>query len=221
MSSENNVYSQAAEQKELVHAVRADFFKSLLQEWSRPPEEVDELMGQTDCFYLPDFARSDLISQSSSHSKIIMINDVERGLLACSVTPTDENGNPSEMRWVYSIMQAGDWLRYGVLIQGPPRRIFNYTQHQEYVLSVEKIWDRPCDNQVRDAAGLLLEWRFNEPEFYKEFAVRERFIIIARHLHFRLGRIIQTVVQQEEIGVDDQRDSAFSDDDFRHENFGE
>ena len=89
------------------------------------------------------------------------------------------------------------------------------------MLSVEKIWDRSCDNQVRDAAGLLLEWRFNEPDFYKEFTVRERFIIIARHLHFRLGRIIQTVVQQEEIGVDDQRDSAFSDDDFRHENFGE
>lgn len=217
MSSEKNIYSLADEQKKTVHAVRSEFFGALLQEWSRPPEAVDELMGQTDCFYLPDFA----VKEHSSSPKTIMINDVERGLLACSVTPPDENGNPSDTRWVYSIMQAGDWLRYGVLIQGPPRRIFNYTQHQEYVLSVEKIWDRPCDNQVRDAAGLLLEWRFNEPDFYREFAVRERFTIIARHLHFRLGRIIQTVVQQEDGGLNDQRNSAYPDDDFIHENFGE
>lgn len=216
MSSEK-ISSLADEQKRIVHSVRNDFFGALLKEWSRPPEAVDELMGQTDCFYLPDFA----VKNRQGAFKTIMINDVERGLLACSVTPTDENGDPTDTRWVYSIMQAGDWLRYGVLIQGPPRRIFNYTQHQEYVLSVEKIWDRPCDNQVRDAAGLLLEWRFNEPDFYKEFAVRERFTIIARHLHFRLGRIIQTVVQQEEGDLDDQRNSAYPDDDFRHENFGE
>jgi len=217
MSSVNSIKDVIAHQKDTVHQIRNSFFDSLLSEWSRPPEEVDDLMGQRDCFYAPDFSNA----QRSKDPKTVMIKDVERGLLAASVTPIDADGKESDTRWVYSILQAGDWLRYGILIQGPPRRILDYSQHQDYVLSVEKIWDRPCDNQVRDTAGLLLEWRFNEPNFYDEFVIRERFSIIARHLHFRLGRIIQTVVQQEEGDQIDRRNSSHADDDFNHENFGE
>jgi len=217
MSSVNSIKDVIAHQKDTVHQIRNSFFDSLLSEWSRPPEEVDDLMGQRDCFYAPDFSTP----QRSKDPKTVMIKDVERGLLAASVTPVDADGKESDTRWVYSILQAGDWLRYGILIQGPPRRILDYSQHQDYVLSVEKIWDRPCDNQVRDTAGLLLEWRFNEPNFYDEFVIRERFSIIARHLHFRLGRIIQTVVQQEEGDQIDRRNSSHADDDFNHENFGE
>lgn len=211
----SSVYDISVQQKELIHKVRNEFFDALIEEWTRHPEEVDKLMGQEDCFYLPDF-KSKL---ANLPQKEVMIKDVERGLLAVSVTPTDEHGNPQDTRWVYSIMQAGDWLRYGVLIQGPARKIYSYAQHQEYTLSIEKIWDRPCDNQLRDAAGLLLEWRFEEPTFYDQFVCRERFIIIARHLHFRLGRIVQTVVQEQEMESYRTKDEDL--DDFSHENFGE
>lgn len=211
----SSVYDISEQQKRLIHKVRNEFFDALIEEWTRHPEEVDKLMGQEDCFYLPDF-KSKLPNRPQ---KEVMIKDVERGLLAVSVTPTDEHGNPQDTRWVYSIMQAGDWLRYGVLIQGPPRKIISYAQHQEYTLSIEKIWDRPCDNQLRDAAGLLLEWRFEEPTFYDQFVCRERFIIIARHLHFRLGRIVQTVVQEQEMEEYHAKDDDL--DDFSHENFGE
>jgi hypothetical protein len=148
-------------------------------------------MGQDDGFFLPDFA-----ANRKGRGSSIYVNDVPRGLLAASVTPEQSLDVPYGLRWVYSIMQAGDWLRFGVMIQGAPQALIRFEQYHENVLAVERIWDRSCDYQLRDSSGLLLEWRFSEPDFYKEFVIRERFLIMARHMHFRLGKVLRPLLDE-------------------------
>lgn len=175
-------------QKEDLLRIRNDFFDEILEEWSRPPETIDDIMGQSEFFLMPDFA-----SHRKNDPETVMVKDVKRGLLAVSVTPPQSTYPLGGLRLVYSIMQAGDWIRYGFLLQGDPRLVIMYQQHHDNLLSVERIWDRPCDYQFRDRGGLLVEWRFREPQFYKEYMYRERFKIITRHLHFRLGRSVLSV----------------------------
>lgn len=233
----NTFLSVEEEQKNKVLSVRKSFFNSLKDAWSRKPEEVDRLMKQEDCFYLPDYLRS---KEEQEKLDVVIIENLNQGILAVSVTPVKENGQLSDIRWIYSIMQAGDWFRFGVLIQGPAKKVIQYAQNQNYMLSIEKIWDSKCDHQVRDSAGLLLEWRFVTPDFYDNFVCRERFLIIARHLHFRIGRIIQSTMDNDEDFVVDGGVKSFVnkdgleiisldndlnlnlnlDDDFNIDNFG-
>lgn len=198
--SNEDIFNDVQKQKDLVHAVRDMFFEDLLEEWSRPPELIDRLMAQDEFFLAPDFS-----SNLKNHPETIMIKDVSRGLLAVSVTPQgnfsgDEDAGgvlyPAPVRIVYSVMQAGDWIRFGFLLQGDPRMLVSYQQHNDHLLSVESIWDRPCDYQFRDHGGLLVEWRFHEPDFYNNYVIRERFKIIVRHLHFRLGRSVMSLFDQ-------------------------
>ena len=181
MSQLEHKLQEAADQKALVHAMRAQFFADLLREWARTPERIDVVMGQNESFLLPDYATA-----RATNPDTIMINDIEHGLLAASVTPSDQEGS---LRWVYSVLQAGDWLRWGILVQGSPKQIVQFTQHHDALLSMERVWDRQHDYQFRDDGGVLFEWRFYEPTFYNDFAVRERMVIMARHFHFRLGKI--------------------------------
>jgi hypothetical protein len=190
-SAPERARSLALDQQESVLTIREDFFHGLLTEWSRPVEDIDRIMGQDDGFFVPDF-----VTNRKEQPSAIYLNDVPRGLLAASVTPEQSVGVPQGLRWVYSIMQAGDWLRFGVMIQSAPQALMRYELYHENVLSVERIWDRSCDYQLRDASGLLLEWRFCEPDFYKEFVIRERFLIMARHMHFRLGKVLRPLLDE-------------------------
>lgn len=177
------------QQRAAVHAIRDEFFNALLGEWTRPAEPIDRMMEQDDALFVPDHAAG-----LGHDPKTIFVRDVPRGLLAVSVTPPMSRGIPNGLRWVYSIMQAGDWIRFGVMIQGAPQVLLRYEQHHDNILAMERIWDRQCDYQFRDSAGLLLEWRFSEPGFYDSFVVRERFIIMARHMHFRLGKVLRPLL---------------------------
>lgn len=170
MSNNPNILSSSQSQKELVYAIRESFFDDLLHEWSRPPQDIDRLMGQEEFFLLPDFA-----SEKANHPSTVMIKDVEHGILAASVTPSNDNISQDlrpDIRIVYSIMQAGDWIRFGFLLQGDPKLLMLYQQHNDHLLSVESIWDRPCDYQFRDGGGILVEWRFAEPDFYNNFVIQ-------------------------------------------------
>lgn len=195
----NDQFSAAMEEEEkMVHTVRDHFFNDVLKEWSREPSPIDHVMGQAGFFMLPDFA-----SNKKDDPLTIMIKDVQNGVLAVSVTPKESKyPNAGGIRIVYSIMQAGDWLRFGFLLQGDPKLLMIYQKHHDHLLNVESIWDRPCDYQFRDSGGMLIEWRFCEPDFYSNFAIRERFKIIIRHLHFRLGKNIVSLLTDFNQSVD-------------------
>jgi len=165
--------------KDTLLAIRRAFFNDLLDEWSREPEAIDTVMGQADYALKPD---------APSASGAVTINSPERGILAQSFSRPVHWG--SGVDFIYSVFMAGDWLRFGVLLRGSQEALALFDHNGQSQLDVEYVWDRPSDKVRRRADALLMEWRFVEPDFYANYAVRERFVRVARHLHFRLGQAI-------------------------------
>lgn len=162
--------------KRFILDVRKQFFIDLLNEWSRPPEHIDEVMGQVAYFIAP-----------SSGNKSIYLNDPERGLLMQSFSPPESWGK--KMQFIYSIWMAGDWIRYGVLLQGDAKILSSFSSNNEHTEALERVWDRPAEFSSREG-GLLMEWRFDDPHFYDDYLVADRYLQVARHLHFVLGHSI-------------------------------
>lgn len=175
-------------ERQRVYGIRRIFFHDLLLAWATPPNHIDQLMGQDRTYIAPDFA-----THRHDHPKTVKIFDVENGVLAASVTPPVSDLDKGNLRWTYSIWQAGDWLRFGVLIQGETRYLVEFDNQHDNVLGMERVWDRNADFLVRGPNGLLLEWRFRQPDLYTDFIVRERFVMVARHLHFRLSAMIDAL----------------------------
>lgn len=176
------------EERQRVYGIRSIFFHDLLLAWANPPNHIDQLMGQDRTYIAPDFA-----THRHDHPRTVKIFDVANGVLAASVTPPVSDLDKGNLRWTYSIWQAGDWLRFGVLIQGETRYLVEFDNQHDNVLGMERVWDRNADFLVRGPHGLLLEWRFKQPEIYTDFIVRERFVMVARHLHFRLSAMIDAL----------------------------
>lgn len=159
--------------------VREEFFNQLTHEWSRPPEYIDEVMGH-DITFMP-------IDTYQPYA--INISDPEHGFLVRSLTLRDMPKG-RHFRLLYSIFQAGDWIRYGIIFQGDPRSLMRF-EASEAALLEDRIWDAPPDRFMRENSGILLEWRFTEPDFYTNYVIRDRFYQISRHLHFRLCQAVQ------------------------------
>lgn len=159
--------------KENIVAVRRELFSCLLNEWTRPPEKIDEVMGQSEYFIEPD-----------KGPKSIYINDPERGLLVQSFRPPEVWGN--KVQFSYSVLVAGNWVRFGVLIQGDAKLVSSFASSSKCTEGLERVWDRPATFMTREG-GLLMEWQFDEPLLYDDYVVADRYIQVARHLHFQLG----------------------------------
>jgi hypothetical protein len=162
--------------KRFILDVRQQFFSDLLHEWSRPPEHIDEIMGQVSYFIAP-----------STGLKSVYLNDPAKGLLMQSFAPPESWGK--KMQFIYSIWMAGDWIRYGVLLQGDAKILSTFTSNHEHTEDLERVWDRPAAFSSREG-GLLMEWRFEDPNFYDDYIFADRYLQIARHLHFQLGHSI-------------------------------
>lgn len=165
--------------KETTLKCRQIFFDDLLAEWALPPEPIDDVMGQSVYALTPDKPEA---------PGAVAINSPERGILAQSFARPETWGNG--VSFAYSIYMAGDWLRFGVLLLGDGAALEAFEGNRQSQLDVEFVWDRPSDKIRRRANALLMEWRFVEPDFYTNFAIRERFVRLARHLHFRLGQTV-------------------------------
>lgn len=196
-----------SKQRKEVYAIRTMFFRDLLLAWANPPNMIDQIMGQDRTYIAPDFA-----THRHDHPKTVKIFDVVNGVLAVSVTPPVSDLDKGNLRWTYSIWQAGDWLRFGVLIQGETRYLVEFDNQHDNLLGMERVWDRNADFLARGPNGLLLEWRFKQPDLYTDFIVRERFVMVARHLHFRLSSMIDALARKIASGGLDPS-SEFSDDD--------
>lgn len=157
-------------------AVRKEFFNKLLEEWSRPPENIDEVMGQSAYFIAPD-----------EGARSVAINDPEHGILVRSFSPPTAWGK--DIQFFYSIWMAGDWLRFGVLIQGDPKLLATFSSRNECTEGLERVWDRSATIMSREG-GLLVEWRLEDRDFYDDYLLEDRYVQIARHLHFQLGHSI-------------------------------
>lgn len=167
--------AQAPIDRDHVLAVRQTFFDALVEEWTRLPEAIDALMGQSEHFMVPDPDQK-------------KIEDAARGVLAMSFVAPPSWRVP--LKFSYSILHAGDWMRFGLLLSGDARALSLFQKDQSRTLDIEGVWDRPAHQTIREG-GFMLEWRFDEPDFYVQYPIRERFIQMARHLHFQVGRAVR------------------------------
>jgi len=185
--------------------VREKFFKWIQEEWERAPERIDNIMGQQSYYIPPEEIIETPSGLGSTAGESIM--DTRRGLLLRSFLAESRqmfNGKPKKtMRFFYSIFQAGDWIRFGILIRGEHQ--YHERLFQE-IKELEKVWDRPADVVRRGSDGMLIEWRFIEPDFYENYAIQERFIHLARHLHFRLGWIISKNLNESDLDPNELND---------------
>lgn len=163
------------ERRDHIIAVRKEMFDRLLEEWSRQPEEIDDMMGQSEYFIPPD-------EKGSPGSTSIF--DPERGILAQSFTPPAAWGR--NVRFSYSLFIAGNWVRFGVLLYGDAKLVSSFKSRNECVGGLERVWDNPAMFMVREG-GLLMEWRFSDEQLYDDYVLIDRYVQIARHLHFQLG----------------------------------
>jgi hypothetical protein len=165
-----------------VLSVRKDFFSRLEREWTRPPERIDQIMGQSQYYIAPE----PLEGHAEMNPGGERVFDPEHGLLLRSFLVSANDGQSSRtLRFFYSILQAGDWLRFGILIRGDQQA--HELLNAKRQMDLERVWDRSADIVQRGPDSQLVEWRFVEPDFYHNFAIQERFAQVARHLHFRLG----------------------------------
>jgi hypothetical protein len=169
--------AQMSLSKSHIHATREHFFDALIDEWSRPAGKIDLLMGEADSFFPID-------QPPLGHR----IKDVAHGALVASATPPLAWGDQPQL--IYSVFQAGDWLRISLILRGTPAAMLLFSQNQDELAGIERLFDRQAEVEVRQNAGLLVEWRFIEPDFYENYAIQERFIQVARHMHLRLCRIL-------------------------------
>ena len=168
--------AERAARREQILAVRGEFFQALQVAWSAPPNAVDDVMGQSSYFIQPE-----------TGDDAVAICDTESGVLAQSFSPPKLWGR--DLKFIYSIWMAGDWLRFGVLIQGDPRLVSRFSSSNECTEGLERVWDRPATYMSRDG-GLLMEWRFEDAKFYDDFLIEDRYAKIVRHLHFQIGHSI-------------------------------
>lgn len=146
------------------------------------------------------------LSQATPEEKLEHLKSLHPSSTSSSpINPSKGESENRTLRFFYSILQAGDWLRFGILIRGDQRAHDLLNPRRQ--MDLERVWDRPADVVSRGPDGLLIEWRFVEPDFYNNYAIQERFTQIARHLHFRLGWAIHRHFD----GFDEEDSRVFQD----------
>lgn len=159
--------------KEHVVQVKKDFFEEITQILSIPPTEIDKIM-EHDKFYFPP-----VLTNPKSY-----INDPDKGVLYFHFNLNFFN---QKAVFAYSIFLTGDWIRIGILLFNQEIQTAHNADSQR---EIDFIWDRTPDLLWRGEGKMLIEWRFEEKDFYSNYAIRDRFILQMRHLHFRILRML-------------------------------
>lgn len=150
---------------------RADFFEEILRHVRRPPERIDSFLRQ-DGYYRP-------INEDES------FYDEKTGDLAICVTGKFFE---KDFKLYYSFWQIGDILRIGVTVYDEDLQMaFKSDAHNE----IYDIWG--LQNVPRVEASheyLYYDWEFEVPNLYDNYVNQEKYVLGARHMHFRVLRII-------------------------------
>lgn len=163
--------------KETLKGHRTDFFKEILEAMRRPPSKIDMILQQ-DKFYNP-------VDEENTFF------DSEAGDLAISI-----RGEFHEKIFnvYYSFWQLGDMLRVGVAIYDDELQgAFASDAHNE----VFYIWGMKNDPRVDVAHNCVFyDWEFEVKDLYDSYRNQEKFILGARHMHFRVMRILHDECQR-------------------------
>lgn len=154
-----------AQQKNLIHCRRRDFFNEILAMLNKDPTRIDEIMGQAKYYTQP--------------STDGMILDPEMGNFMLNVSV-------GHAGFSYSLYQIGSTLKIGVLFFGATLT----SPVDDPDGEIETLWPgfRPIISRRGDS--VMYEWEFDEPDLYSNWARQEKYILGMRHAHFRILRII-------------------------------
>lgn len=163
--------------KATLKAKRQEFFKEILEAMRRPPTKIDSILQQ-DKFYNP-------VDEENTFF------DPEAGDLAISIKG---KFHEKEFNVYYSFWQLGDMLRVGVAIYDDELQgAFASDAHNE----VFYIWGMKNDPRVDVAHNCVFyDWEFEVKELYDSYRNQEKFILGARHMHFRVMRILHDECQR-------------------------
>jgi hypothetical protein len=158
-------------------AKRTEFFKAILEQLRRTPARIDQILQQSG-FYMP-------IDEDNTFF------DADTGDFAICVKG-DFHGKQFDV--YYSLWQLGDMLRIGVAIYDEELQgAFASDTHNE----VFYIWGMKNDPRVDVAHGCVFyDWEFEVKDLYDSYKNQERFILGARHMHFRVMRILNDECQR-------------------------
>lgn len=163
--------------KATLKAKRMEFFKEVLEAMRRPPTKIDMILQQ-DKFYNP-------VDEENTFF------DPEAGDLAISIKG---KFHEKEFNVYYSFWQLGDMLRIGVAIYDDELQgAFASDAHNE----VFYIWGMKNDPRVDVAHNCVFyDWEFEVKDLYDSYRNQEKFILGARHMHFRVMRILHDECQR-------------------------
>lgn len=152
-------------------AKRQEFFEEIMKHLNSPPSKIDQLLNQDKYFIYPDMNNSFLNPEYGD--MIIQING---------------KFYDKDFNIFYSFWQLGDTLKIGIAIgdidlQGA----FASDAHNE----IYYIWGTKNDPRIDVARGCVFyDWEFEVPDLYDNYRNEERFILGAKHMHFRVMRIL-------------------------------
>lgn len=152
-------------------AKRAEFFESILKALRLPPKKIDYILQQ-DKYYTP-------VDEDNT------FYDAEAADLAVSIKG-EFHGKIFNV--YYSFWQLGDALKVGVAIYDEDLQgAFASDSHNE----VFHIWGQKNDPRVDVAHNCVFyDWEFEAKDLYESYRNQEKYILGARHMHFRVMRIL-------------------------------
>jgi hypothetical protein len=164
--------------KESLLKNRKEFFENILKEISKKPGKIDSLLKQEQYFFEIDDEDT--------------FYDETTGDLIITTKGTFFN---KPFTTLYSFWQIGDTLKIGVTILNAELSLaITSDQHNE----IYTVWgDKVVPEMELLQAGLrFFTWSFNCPDLYLDYKQQEKFILGARHMHFRIMRIISDECQR-------------------------
>lgn len=152
-------------------AKRQEFFDEILRHLNIPPSKIDKLLNQDKYYIAPDKDNTYINS--------------EYGDMAIHV-----NGQFYDKKFCISYLfwQLGNTLKIGINLRDDELQgAFASDAHNE----IYYIWGIKHDPKIDVARGTVFyDWEFDVPELYDNYKNQERFILGAKHMHFRVMRII-------------------------------
>lgn len=157
--------------KETLVKKRSDFFEYILEQIKRPPARMDEVLQQSQ-YYMPVYEADTFF-------------DATAGDLAICIQGKFYD---KEFKVYYSFWQLGEMLRVGVALNDEDlQTAFSSDSHNE----VYYIWGMNNNPRVDVTHGCVYyDWEFVVPKLYDNYFNQERFVLGARHMHFRVMRIL-------------------------------
>jgi hypothetical protein len=157
--------------KEELIKTRTNFFKNILEQVRNPPSRMDSVLKQ-DKYYMP-IDEENTFYEGEAGDLSICINGEFYG----------KNFNV-----YYSFWQVGDMLRIGIAVFDEDlQTAFTSDTHNE----IAYIWGLRSEPRIDISHDCIYyDWEFDVPTLYNDYKGQEKYILGARHMHFRVMRIL-------------------------------